>query len=76
VSDPEEKTILHHVLLNANDRLLAFIIGKLGDPVYFLNKVSIEGNSAIHLALSSASFAQFKARSVKCARLVLLPKKS
>ena len=70
-TDPEGKTVLHHVLLNAHDKLLEYITSNYVEHGLNFNSVSLDGNPALHLALSSVGFLKYQARSVSCVKLIL-----
>ena len=62
--DPEGKSIIHHILLNANASLLDYLL--LNDDIAPFNfgNISMEGNTAIHLALALVSVAKYRDRCI------------
>lgn len=69
--DSEGKHVLHHVLLNANVELLQYLITTFTEYGLTFGSLEIEGNNALHLALSSAPFAKYRERSIECVKLLL-----
>jgi hypothetical protein len=53
--------------MNANDKLLQYILETLPEYNCNFNKISLDKNPALHLALSLAGFSKYKE---KCKRIV------
>ena len=69
--DPEGKSIIHHILLNANAKLLDYLL--LNDDIAPFNfgNISMEGNPALHLALALVSVAKYRDRCIECVKLII-----
>lgn len=70
--DLEGKTAIHHILMNAHTDLLDFVVREFGElGLTFSDLPALEGNNALHLALSASGFGKYRARCVECFRLVV-----
>jgi ankyrin repeat protein len=70
--DLEGKTAIHHILMNAHTELLDYIVREYSEVgLTFTDLMPLEGNNALHLALSASGFGKYRARCVECFRLVV-----
>lgn len=69
-SDPEGKSIMHHILLNAANLNLQLLIDSYDDYLSF-NSITLDTNEATFLALTLGGFNAFKERSHRCLSLIL-----
>jgi len=70
--DLEGKTAIHHILMNAHTELLDYIVREFGElGLTFCDLMPLEGNNALHLALSASGFGKYRARCVECFKLVV-----
>jgi hypothetical protein len=69
--DPEGKSIIHHILLNANANLLDYLLVNDDIAPYNFGNISMEGNSALHLALALVSVAKYRERCIECVKLIM-----
>jgi ankyrin repeat protein len=68
--DPEGKSIMHHILLNAADLNLQLLTDSYGDFLSF-NSITLDTNECTFLALTLGGFHTFKERSHSCLSLIL-----
>ena len=68
--DPEGKSVLHHILLNASNLNLKYLLDSFGDLVSF-NSISLDTNDAVFLAFNLAGFSKYKDRCQDCIFMVL-----
>lgn len=63
--------MIHHVLMNANIKLLEYLIENFEDAGLSFNQIMIEGNNALHLALSASAFKKYRKRCEDCVQLIM-----
>ena len=68
--DPEGKSIMHHILLNAAYLNLQLLTDSYGDFLSF-NSITLDTNECTFLALILGGFNAFKERSHRCLSLIL-----
>jgi ankyrin repeat protein len=68
--DPELKSILHHVLLNANFDILSYLLETHGEEISF-SGVTLENNPATHLSLALLGLPAHRERCLKTYNLLL-----